>query len=152
MYAPTRLFSIRRQIRLTAALLAGGGACALLSACVGNPFRAAEVNPNSPIAPEAARLANANRPYPTFASIPPMPKDVRPAPQYGREAHAILQSRADLEAQTAPETWSVTDTESFAAQAKREAGQEAAPTSSGDSAAFANTQRKRATPPPPPKQ
>lgn len=150
MYAPARLFSIRRQIRLTAVSLLGGGACAMLSACTVHPFEDATVDPRSPVAGEVARLARANRTHPTFAGIPPMPKDVRPPPQYGREAKALEQARADLAAKTAPETWSLTDTESFAARAQAEAGQEAAPTDSGDAAAFANSQRKRATPPPPP--
>lgn len=149
MYASPRLFSIRRHIRPTVRLLTGVGACALLSACV-NPFTDAKVDPNSPVAAEVARVAHTNRDYPTFASIPPMPKDVRPPQQYGREAQAIEGAKADLEARTAPETWSLSGTEGFAARAQHEAGPEAAPTGAGDTAAFANTQRKRATPPPPP--
>jgi len=125
------------------------GACALLSACV-NPFTEAKVDPNSPIAAEVAKVAHTHRAYPTFASIPPAPKDVRPPQQYGREAQATEGARADLDAKTAPETWSLTGTEGFAASAQSEAGPEAAPTGAGDTAAFANTQRKRATPPPPP--
>jgi hypothetical protein len=149
MYAPARLFSIRLQIRPTVRLLTCAAGCALLAACVG-PFGDAQVDPQSPVAAEVARAAHANRAYPTFASIPPMPKDVRPPAQYGRQAQAIEQARDDLEARTAPETWSLTGTESFAAGAQHEAGQEAAPTGAGETSAFANTQRKRATPPPPP--
>ena len=150
MYAPARLFSIRRQIRLTAVLLVGSGACALLSACAVYQFEDAKVDPRSPVAGEVARVARANRTYPTFAGIPPMPKDVRPPKQYGREAQALEQARADLDAQTAPDTWSLSDTDSFAARARTEAGHEAAPADAGDTAAFVNSQRKRATPPPPP--
>jgi hypothetical protein len=152
MYAPARLFSIRRQIPLGVSLMAGAGACALVAGCMGNPFAAAQVDPGSPIAPEVARIANSDRPYPTFASIPQVPKDVRPARQYGQQAKAIEQARADLEAQTASETWSLTDPEAVAAQARRDAGPELAPGATGDTAAFAATQRKRATPPPPPKK
>jgi hypothetical protein len=151
MYASARLFAIRRRIRPALSLLAGAGACALLSGCVGNPFADAKVDPTSPVAAEVAKVANTNRPYPTFASIPPIPKDIRPPRQYGREAGAIEQARADLEAKTAPETWSLTGTEAFAADARRAAGQEAAPAANGESADFAARQRKRATPPPPPK-
>lgn len=150
MYARAHLFSIRAR-RLALGLAAGAGACALITGCAGNPFENAKVDPNSPVAGEVARVANTNKPYPTFASIPATPKDVRPPRQYGREAQALDAARADLEAKTAPETWSLTGTEGFAEQARKAAGSEAAPTDTGATAAFANTQRKRATPPPPPK-
>jgi hypothetical protein len=150
MYGCARLFSIRRRLRLGVSLVAGASVCALLAGCIGNPFADARIDPSSPVAADVARVANANRPYPTFASIPAKPKDLRPVRQYGRDAQAIEQAKADLEQKTAPETWSLADTEAFAAQAQRDAGQEAAPQVSGDTAAFANTQRKRATPPPPP--
>jgi hypothetical protein len=117
---------------------------------VANPFRDAQVDPNSPIAPEAARIGRMHADYPTFASIPAPPKDVRPVRQYGRDAQAVEAARADLERQTAPESWSLNDTEGFVAKGRAAAGTEAAPTASGETADFANTQRKRATPPPPP--
>jgi hypothetical protein len=151
MHAFARLFSIRRQIRPALGLVMGAGACALLSGCMSNPFANAAVDPASPVAAEVARAANTTRPYPTFAGIPPVPKDVRPVRQYGQQVKTIQQARADLEARTAPETWSLNDPEAFAAQARRQAGQEAAPTANGDTDAFAARQRKRATPPPPPK-
>ncbi|MFC3070109.1 hypothetical protein [Phenylobacterium soli] len=133
-------------------MIAGAGACAVLGGCAGNPFQDAKVDPASPVAAEVAKVAHANRAYPTFASIPPAPKDVRPAGQYGRQAKAVEQERAQLEQDTAPQTWSLGGTEGFAAQARREAGSEAAPQESGEAAAFANSQRKRATPPPPPQR
>jgi len=150
MYAAARLFSIRSQIGPIAGLALGAGACVALSGCVGNPFGNAQVDPGSPVAAEVARIANAPRPYPTFASIPPVPKDVRAPGQYGRQAKAIETARDDLVANTAPETWSLDNTEGFAAQARKDAGQEAAPNDTGATAAFAASQRKRATPPPPP--
>lgn len=150
MYAPARLFSIRSAAGLIPGLIACASVGALLAGCAGNPFQDAKVDPASPVAAEVAKVARSNRAYPTFASIPPVPKDVRPAGQYGRQAQAVEQARTDLEQKTAPETWSLTGTEGFAAQARHEAGNEAAPTESGDAAAFANSQRKRATPPPPP--
>jgi hypothetical protein len=131
--------------------LAGAGACALITGCVGNPFENAKVDPTSPVAAEVARVANTNRPYPTFASIPNAPKDVRAPRQYGAEASAIEAARNDLEQNTGPETWSLKDTEAFAEDARKVAGNEAAPRASGESADFAARQRKRATPPPPPK-
>lgn len=149
MYALPRHFSIRTRIRPALGVLTGAAACALLSACV-NPLAEAKVDPASPIEAEVARTAHANQAYPTFASIPAVPKDVRPPAQYGRAAQTIEQARTDLDARTAPETWSLSGTEGFAAKAQSEAGQEAAPAATGDAAAFADTQRKRATPPPPP--
>ena len=149
MYSSARLFSIRSQIRGALGLGVGAAACVALSGCVGNPFGDAQVDPNSPVAAEVARVANSNKPYPTFASIPAVPKDVRAPGQYGRDARAMTAARDDIEAKTAPETWQLTDTEGFAATARRDAGQEAAPTDTGATAAFANTQRQRATPPPP---
>jgi len=150
MYARAHLFSIRGA-RRALSLIAGAGACALVTGCVANPFDNAKVDPNSPVAAEVARVANANRPYPTFASIPAAPKDVRPPRQYGREANSLTAAGAELEAQTAPGTWSLTGTEDFAQRARTEAGNEPAPKESGATAAFANSGRKRATPPPPPK-
>ncbi|HEX3700953.1 MAG TPA: hypothetical protein VHV27_09800 [Phenylobacterium sp.] len=129
--------------------MAGAGACVLVSACVGNPFRDAQVDPNSPVAAEVARVARSGGAYPTFASIPPIPKDLRPVRQYGRDAKQVEASRAELEQATAPDTWSLTDPDAFAAKARAQAGAEPAPQAS-DAAGFAETQRKRATPPPPP--
>jgi hypothetical protein len=150
MYAATRLFAIRRQIRQGLGLAAGVGACALLSGCIGDPFHDAQVEPGSPVAAEVARVAHGDHPYPTFAAIPDAPKDLRPVRQYGRDAQAIESARADLERQTADDTWSVTDPEAYAAKARARAGSEPPPAASGAAASFADTQRKRATPPPPP--
>jgi hypothetical protein len=152
MYAATRRFAIRSQIRRPLTVAVGLGASALLSGCIGNPFQDAQVDPNSPVAPEVARVARLKTDYPTFASIPAIPKDVRPVKQYGRAADAIEAARADLERETAPESWSLSDTEGFAAQARAAAGTEAPPSNSGDTTAFVNSQRKRATPPPPPQK
>jgi hypothetical protein len=131
--------------------MASAGACALITACAGNPFENAKVDPSSPVAAEVARVANSDRPYPTFASIPSAPKDVRAPRQYGQQASSLEAARNDLERQTAPESWSLTDTEAFAEQARRVAGSEPAPKASSETADFAARQRKRATPPPPPK-
>jgi hypothetical protein len=146
MYARARLFSIRGLIGPAASV----GACSLLAACVGNPFADAKVDADSPVAAEVAKVAHANRAYPTFASIPAAPKDVRPPRRYGELARKVEQSAADLEQKTEPGTWSLTDAEGFAARARTQAGNESAPASSGAADAFANSQRKRATPPPPP--
>lgn len=151
MYALARHFAIRSAARRPLRLLACAGACAVISACVGNPFADAQVDPNSPIAPEVAKVASSNRAWPKFSDIPPAPKDVRPALEYGRAAANIEQAAADLQARTAPETWSLTGSDAFAAQARGLAGAEAAPQPSTAAGDFADSARRRATPPPPPR-
>lgn len=150
MYAVVRQFAIRTDLGSAARLTAGVGACLLLTACVVDPFKDAKVDPSSPVAAEVAKVARETRAYPKWTDIPAMPKDVRAPQAYGRQAQAVEQARADLEARTAPETWSLTGTEGFAAKAQHEAGAEAAPTGDEGTNAFATTLRKRATPPPPP--
>jgi hypothetical protein len=150
MYVLARHFAIPSRSGAVIRVAAAAGACALLAGCAVNPFQNAQVDPNSPVAGEVARLANAGGPYPTFASIPPAPKDVRPPRSYGRQAQAIEQARDQLEQATAPGTWSLEGTDAFAAKARAAAGAEPPPGPSGAADAFADTQRKRATPPPPP--
>lgn len=150
MHVPARLPSIRPQTGAVARGLVAASVCVLVSGCITEPFRDAKVDPTSPVAAEVARVAHVNKAYPSFASIPAAPKDLRPPRRYGQAAQAVEQASADLEQKTAPETWSLTNTEGFAAAARSEAGSEPPPKASGDTAAFANTQRKRATPPPPP--
>lgn len=135
-----------------AQLLVSVGACAMLSACVGNPFRDAKVDPRSPIAAEVARSVRSDAPYPTFASIPPVPKDVRPHKQYGQAADQVEKAKADLVRATADNTWTLNDSETFAQQARSAAGPELTPAEQADTEAFAKDLRKRATPPPPPKR
>jgi len=146
------LFVNVRRHGVAAQLLASACACVMLSACVGNPFRDAKVDPRSPIAAEVARTVRHDAPYPTFASIPPVPKDVRPHKQYGQAADQIEQAKADVERATADNTWTLSNSETFADQARAAAGPELAPAEQADTDAFAKDLRKRATPPPPPKR
>lgn len=141
-----------RQMRLAAQLLAGAAACAALCGCVGNPFEDAKVDPRSPVAAEVAKSVRPDAAYPTFASIPPIPKDVRPHRQYGKAAAEIQQTRAALDRATADDTWTLNNTEAFAADARAAAGPELAPGTQADTEAFAKDLRKRATPPPPTKK
>ncbi|MFL5298028.1 MAG: hypothetical protein ACJ798_16760 [Phenylobacterium sp.] len=125
--------------------------CALLAACVGNPFEDAKVDPRSPIAKEVAASVKPDAPYPTFAAIPPTPKDLRPRPQYGQAAQRVDRAAADLVQATADDKWTLSNTEAFASEAQAAAGPAAAPPSSAETEAFAAAQRRRATPPPPAK-
>jgi hypothetical protein len=150
MRTRSSLFVNARQPRLAAALALSAAVCALLSACVGNPFADAKVDPRSPIAAEVPKSVRPNAPYPTFAGIPPVPKDVRPHKQYGQAAAKAEQDGSDVVGATAPNTWTLDGTDTFAAQARTDAGPVPPPVQPGDTEAFARDQKARATSPPPP--
>ena len=146
MNASRPLFPIVADRFRVFALISG---CALLSACVGNPFKDAAIDPASPVAADVARLTRDNAAFPTFADIPKVPKDVRPLAAFGRDANAILRAGAALERDTAPETWTLKGTDAFVERARRDAGPQIEPPKPGDAEAFARELRERATPPPP---
>ena len=127
------------------------GACELLSACV-HPFRDAQVDPRSPIAAEVAKTVRPSAAYPTFATFPKVPTDVRPHKQYGIAAAKVESDAAKLVAATADDTWTIKDTDTFVAKARIDAGPELPPVVPGDTETFAKDQKARATPPPPVKR
>ncbi len=126
-------------------LLAG---CALLAGCVGNPFKDAKIDPESPVAADVARITRQAGKAPKFSDIPSPPKDVRPLAQYGRDARSVMAAGAELERATAPGTWTLDGTDDFASKAQRDAGPQIEPPKPGDAEAFAKALRERATPPP----
>jgi len=132
-------------------LLGSAAACALLSACVGNPFEDAKVDPRSPIAAEVPKLVKADAPYPTFAAVPPKPTDVPPPRQIGVAVRAVDQAAAQLEKATADNTWTLQNTDTFATEARTAAGPDLGAPQTADTKALVAAQRKRATPPPPAK-
>ena len=137
-------------------LAAAGGLCLLLGllpgGCVGNPFADAKVDPRSPVASEVARSVRADAAYPTFAAIPAVPKDLRPHRQYGVPAARIDAAAAELVRDTADDSWTLRNTEAFAAETRAAAGPDAVPGQAADTEAFAKELRRRATPPPSPKR
>jgi hypothetical protein len=149
MNAPRRLF-VTVAPRLTA-LLAGVAVCGL-AGCAVNPFFDSKVDPASPLAKDVARVARMQTAWPKFSDIPAMPTDVRAPTQYGADAKAVTAEGDQLVQATDPAAWSLADTEAFAAKARADAGDEAAPTASNRTSSFATEQRKRATPPPPPRK
>ena len=156
MNARVSLFVKTRQSHTVAKLMVCAGACvavcALLSGCVGNPFEDASVDPRSPIAKEVPKLVRADAAYPTFAAVPPVPKDVRPHKQYGLAAAQIDKAAADLERATADDTWALPrNTEAYAAEARAAVGPDLPASTAADTETFAAALRKRATPPPPAK-
>ena len=146
MNASRPLFPI--VARTAAGLIVAAGGLAL-NGCVGNPFGDNKVDLASPVAADVAKLSRQNGNLPTFASVPNPPKDLRPAPQYGRDARAAAAAAADLIAATEPGTWTLKDTEAFAATARKNAGPALEPANPADAEAFARELRERATPPPP---
>lgn len=126
------------------------GAAATLGACASNPLADAPVDPTSPVAANVAAIANTRRPFPEFSSIPKRPTDERPVAAWASAAGEVQQTSAELARQTAPETWTLQNTETFAAQAQAAVRDEpASQRAGGDTEAFAREQRERATPPPP---
>jgi len=134
-----------------ARVLLSVGVCGLVSACV-HPFRDAQVDPRSPIAPEVAKTVRPGAAYPTFAAFPKVPNDVRPHKQYGQAAAKIEADAQTLIAATADSTWTINDTGDFVAKARIDAGPELPAVVPGDTEAFAKDQKARATPPPPVKR
>lgn len=152
MHVRSSLFvNVRRSLPV-ARLAAGAGACALLSACVANPWKDAEVDPRSPVAAEVAKSVRADASYPTFRGIPSVPKDVRPHKQYGQQAAQTEKAAAALVAATADNTWTLNNTEDFAQAARTAAGPLLPPADPSDTTAFAKEQKARATAPPPAKR
>ena len=151
MKAPVRLFANAPSGLSAARVLACTAACAVLAGCIGNPFDAAKVDPKSPIAKDVAAATRTERSYPSFTDIPPVPKDVRPKAQYGVQAAAVETTAAALDAATAPGTWTLQKSDTFANTARQAAGPDLPPVDPAVTEAFAKDLRKRATPPPPPK-
>lgn len=139
------------------ALLAG--AAMSLCACAAiqdfEPGANAQVDAQSPAAAAVAREAAKPHPWPTFADIPELPADVRDSAAW-REAVSDQEAEGLYTRRNAAEdTWSLTATEAFAAQATAEANalNVRAPTDAeqAESEAYARALRARATPPPLPR-
>jgi hypothetical protein len=139
------------------ALLAGAGL--LLCACASLPnldqsFATPAIDQKSPAAAAVADILKAPGDYPTFASIPEPPTDLKSAEQYKADVTGQQQTADALIAATAPSTWTLSETDAFAAQAMAEAKVETvtAPTDAevASSEAYARALRAKASPPPRP--
>ncbi len=133
-------------------LVVAAFSCAILSACIGNPFEDAKVDPRSPIAAEVTKSVRLGVNYPAFRDIPAVPKDVRPHMQYGEQAALTEKEAAALTLATVSDTWTLNNSEAFAAHARAAAGPEIPPADPLDTAAFAKAIKDRATLPPPPRR
>jgi hypothetical protein len=128
-----------------------GAPLALVLLVGGCAYGPASGPPPSAATTEARALAAGAKSYPRFSDIPVLPVDERPLAAWGRAAGEVLAEGAALERDGAEDTWTLRQTEAFAAQASKASGP-AAPSVSATAAAdaFARDVRKRATPPPPP--
>ena len=135
--------NVFRQAAPIASLLALG-ACASVT---GGP---APIDPSSPAAPQMQALLDKPAEMPRFVDIPPLPTDVR-APEAFADARLALEREGEeLALATAPNTWSLDGTESFAARAQAESSDGPAPSEQNtrETDAFARELQRRATPPP----
>lgn len=148
MNAPDRNFMNAAKSSKAAWILGASIACALLSGCA-FPIASVKVDANSPIAPEVAKLASADKDYPSFQEIPAKPTDLPPPRIFGERASEVVAARDRLEVATAPNTWTLGNTGNFQARAQADAGPALGPPTNADTEAFAKAVRKRATPPPP---
>jgi hypothetical protein len=120
----------------------------LLVGCASGP---AAGPPPSAATTATRALASGAKSYPRFSDIPVLPVDERPLAAWGRAAGEVLAEGAALERDGAEDTWTLRQTEVFAAQTSQASGPAAPSVSATASAdAFARDMRKRATPPPPP--
>ena len=152
MNAPARLFMNRSQIPTAISLLGCVAGCALTAACVSDPTSRAKVDATSPIAAELARIDRIPTVMPKFTDIPPVPAGLRPKAAYGAAARETQLAVAQMERATAPETWTLKNSDAFVGAARAAVGPDLAPADPSATDAFAQAQRRRATPPPPPKR
>jgi hypothetical protein len=136
------------------------GASAMLCACASLPnvdekLAVPPVDQTSPAAVAVSDILNAPGDYPTFAGIPDQPTDLKTADEYKADVTGAQATAAALIAATAPSTWTLSETDAFAAQAMADAkvGEVSAPTDAemAESEAYARALRAKASPPPRPK-
>lgn len=116
-----------------------------------SPFKTATVDSSSPIAEQTRAAARQKGRRPTFADIPAIPTDVRGPARIKALVEAEQRAAAKLRRDAAPETFTLTDTEGYAARARAaaKAPDFGAPTDAdrADTEAFAAAARGRASAP-----
>lgn len=144
--------------RTSGRLLISAAGLTALAACVSvpnEPYANAAVDQNSSAAAQVADGAAQNAPFPTFASIPQAPGDVRSVEGWNIAVSGTEAERAQLLAETAPSTFSLTNTEGFIAEQRSTIAYNPADVPPADQAAistaWAKAMRARATPPPRPR-
>lgn len=143
----------RRRTRLLLCAAAGSLLCACVTLPdVVEPYAGAPADPGSPAAAAIAAQAASRTEYPTFADIPQLPTDLRSTEGWRTVVAGTEEDREALLADTAPSTFSLNDTEAFAARSQAIVAYDPAdvPTAADAAAteAWARAMRERATPPP----
>jgi hypothetical protein len=103
----------------------------------------------SPVTTAAIATAEAPTGYPSLASIPAFPKDVRPLAAWKASVLSIKADGAHLLRLIAAQPWTLANTEAWAADERAIATPPPPMTTGGDTEAFVEAMRERATPPPP---
>jgi hypothetical protein len=148
--------SARVRLMVLAKLGLAVGFAALASGCASLPkFKYAEdapVDASSPVAADVIAAARHPGPYPRFADIPKLPRDVRSAAAWNRAVVSVKAEQTELDQDAASLTAEPTDTEVFAAEARRDAAiaPSDVPTATGEaqSKAYAKALRDRLKAPP----
>jgi hypothetical protein len=133
------------------------GFAGLVSGCASMPkfhgyAEEAPVDISSPVANDVKAAMAHPGPYPKFADIPKLPRDVRPAAAWNRAVEATEADKAELERATAEIAARPVDTESFAQAARSQVVVPPAdvPTAktNAETAAYAKALRDRVKAPP----
>jgi hypothetical protein len=152
--------SMQKSAGLRLASMIGGAgaamACAgLVSGCASMPklhgyAEEAPVDISSPVAADVKAAMKHPGPYPRFADIPKLPRDVRPASAWNRAVRATEADKMRLERETAALAAKQVDTEAFARAARNAVAAPAveAPQTKADTEAYARALRERVKPPP----
>lgn len=104
----------------------------------------------SSLAVEAIAAAQKPAPYPSFKSIPSPPTDLRPVKAWRAAVLDTKAAGARIAELAAREPWTLSGSEAWAAEARREA-KPPPPMTQEDTADFVAAMRARATPPPRPR-
>ena len=139
-------------------LFLGAGLAALVAGCGGvaevTPFSAGPVDSRSNVASDVAEAAKSPGGYPHFATIPPVPTDVRSIPAWRVAVLDELAARRALESEAGAIPFTLANTEAWAhaehAKIPPAETQDVSADEASESETYAAAQRARATPPPAP--
>ena len=102
---------------------------------------------NSTLSPQVAAELSRPHPYPSFCSIPPLPRNVRSAQAFKTAVVTTRVAGARLVRRTAPTTWTLQNTPGFSRTARSQAAPPPPVPTSGTTQDFIAKMRARATPP-----
>jgi hypothetical protein len=135
------------------ALIGAAGLAGCNTLAKNNYFLPGGIDQSSAAAAQVRAAQQAPGPYPKFAEIPNVPRDVRPISAWKATVTEALGEKRQVDAANAAYPYSLSDTQGFVdAQHARIPAAEQAPSTDATSAAdaYAASVRARATKPPPP--